>query len=76
MSKKNFFKDNAKIFDAGVKYAGEGSGEKHLFKNHDYNLKPKGSSPIRRPGLLPGQHSPDVWRYPVLAPVSQAFCNR
>jgi len=72
MSKKNFFKDNAKIFDAGVKYAGEAAAKNTSSKTTTI------TSSLRAVAQYDDQvyfraNTHDVWRYPVLAPVSQAF---
>ena len=72
VSKVNVFKENAKMFDAGVKYAGEAVAKNTESKTVTTTTNLTATAQYDDQ-IYYRANTHDVWRYPVLSPESQAF---
>ena len=72
VAKVNVFKENAKMFDAGIKYAGEAASKNTSGKTVTTTASLTAVAQYDDQ-IYFRANTHDVWRYPVLSPASQAF---
>ena len=72
VAKVNIFKENTKMFDAGIKYAGEAAAKNTSGKTVTTTASLTAVAQYDDQ-IYFRANTHDVWRYPVLSPASQAF---